>query len=106
MEEIKKSAIRDIYDIVGELIWKPILAQYSYAKNIYFSPDGILHILPIEYFNVNSTTNMFEQYNMYRLSSTKELVSEHKHKQFNRAALYGGLDYNQLNGYIEYLNEL
>ena len=39
---------------------------------------------------------MFEQYNMYRLSSTKELVGEHNHKQFNRAALYGGLDYNQL----------
>ena len=96
LEKIKKTTTRNISDIVGELIWKPILAQYSKTKNIYFSPDGILHILPIEYYNVNSTTNMFEQYNMYRLSSTKELVNEHSHKQFNSAVLYGGLDYNQL----------
>lgn len=94
LEEIKKTSTRDIRDIVGELIWKPILTEYSNAKNIYFSPDGILHILPIEYYSVNSTTNMFEQYNMYRLSSTKELVSEHNYKQFNSAVLYGGLDYN------------
>lgn len=94
LEKIKKATTRNISDIVGELIWKPILAQYNNAKNIYFSPDGILHILPIEYYNVNSTTNMFEQYNMYRLSSTKELVCEYNHKQFNSAVLYGGLDYN------------
>lgn len=100
LEKIKKTTTRNMRDIVGELIWKPILAQYSNAKNIYFSPDGVLHILPIEYYNVNSTTNMFEQYNMYRLSSTKELVDEHNHKQFNSAVLYGGLDYNQLNGTV------
>lgn len=96
LEEIKKSATRNICDIVGELIWKPIVDQYSNAKNIYFSPDGIMHILPIEYYNLNTSTNMFEQYNMYRLSSTKELVGEHSHKHFISAALYGGLDYNQL----------
>lgn len=96
LNDIKKTTTRNIQDIVGELIWKPILAQYSNVKNIYFSLDGILHILPIEYFNVSSTTNMFEQYKMYRLSSTKELVSEHSHKQFSSAVLYGGLDYNQL----------
>lgn len=94
LEDILKTSTRNIRDIVGELIWKPILAQYSNAKNIYFSSDGIFHRLPIEYYNVNSTTNMFEHYNMYRLSSTKELVSEHSHKQFNSAVLYGGLDYN------------
>ena len=53
LEKIKKATTRNISDIVGELIWKPILAQYNNAKNIYFSPDGILHILPIEYYNVN-----------------------------------------------------
>ena len=96
LEEIKMTTTRNIRDIVGELIWEPILAKYCNAKNIYFSPDGILHILPIEYYNLNSTINMFEHYNMYRLSSTKELVSEHSHKQFNSAVLYGGLDYNLL----------
>ena len=97
LEEIKKATTRKIRNIVGELIWNPIIAQYGTAKNIYFSPDIILHVLPIEYYNIDSTKNMFEHYNMYRLSSTKELIKKHDYQQRSSAVLYGGLDYNQLN---------
>lgn len=94
LEEIKKTTMRNIRDIVGEMIWKPIISQYPQIENIYFSPDGVLHMLPIEYFNVNSATNMFEHYNMYRLSSTKELLKGHTRQRLGKAILYGGLDYN------------
>lgn len=96
LEEIKKTDIRDISEIVGELIWRPIKAQYGNVRNIYFSPDGILHWIPFEYYGVDSTANMYEHYNIYRLSSTKELVKEHRNRQAHSAVLYGGLDYNQL----------
>ena len=95
LEEIKKTETRDIRDIVGELIWKPILAQYATVKDIYFSPDGILHMLPIEYYSSDGTNSMYERYNMYRLSSTKELIWEADKCRPNTAVLYGGLDYNQ-----------
>lgn len=95
LEEIKKTETRNIHDIVGELIWKPILAQYTTVKVIYFSPDGILHMLPIEYYSSDGTNIMSEHYNMYRLSSTKELIREINKHQPNSAVLYGGLDYNQ-----------
>ena len=96
LEEIKKTDTRNIRDIVGELIWKPILELYATVKDIYFSPDGILHMLPVEYYSADGTNSMFEQYNMYRLSSTKELVREIGNSHPNGAVLYGGLDYNQL----------
>lgn len=95
LEDIKKTEARNISDIVGELIWKPILAQYSRVKDIYFSPDGILHMLPIEYYSADGTNSMFEQYNMYRLSSTKDLVRKSGNRHADSAVLYGGLDYNQ-----------
>lgn len=95
LEEIKKTETRDIRDIVGELIWKPILALYATVKDIYFSPDGILHMLPIEYYSSDGTNSMYERYNMYRLSSTKELIWEADKCRPNTAVLYGGLDYNQ-----------
>lgn len=95
LEEIMKTETRNIRDIVGELIWKPILAQYTTVKDIYFSPDGILHMLPIEYYSSDGTNIMSEHYNMYRLSSTKELIREIDKHQPNSAVLYGGLDYNQ-----------
>ena len=94
LEEIKKTEARNIRDIVGELIWKPILEQYATVKNIYFSPDGILHMLPIEYYSANGMNSLFEQYHIYRLSSTKELVREQGNNHPNSAVLYGGLDYN------------
>lgn len=96
LEEIKKIDKRDIRDIVGELIWKPILAQYITVKDIYFSADGILHMLPIEYYSADGTNSMFEKFNMHRLSSTKELIHESDKYQPKSAVLYGGLDYNQL----------
>ena len=94
LEELKKTDTRTIRDIVGELIWKPILVQYPTVKDIYFSPDGILHMLPIEYNSADGVSSMFEQYHMYRLSSTKELVREKGNNHPNSAVLYGGLDYN------------
>lgn len=96
LDEIKKTDMRHIVDIVCELVWKPILTQYASVKEIYFSPDGILHMLPIEYYSVDSTNSMFENYNMYRLSSTKEVIQKAGNRQPGSAILYGGLDYNQL----------
>lgn len=96
LEEMKKTGKSDIRNIVGELIWKPILAQYPTVKDIYFSPDGILHMLPIEYYSADGLNSMFEHYNMYRLSSTKEIVRNTGNRHPNSAVLYGGLDYNQL----------
>lgn len=96
LEEIKGTETRNIRDIVGELIWKPILEQYATVKDIYFSPDGILHMLPIEYYSADGANSMFEKYNIYRLSSTKELLRESENRLPKSAVLYGGLDYNQL----------
>lgn len=96
LEEIKKTDLRNICDIVGELIWKPILTQYVTVKDIYFSPDGILHMLPIEYYSSDGTNCMSEHYNMYRLSSTKELIREMTKLHPNSVVLYGGLDYDRL----------
>jgi len=96
LEELKKTDTRTIREIVGELIWKPILVQYPTVKDIYFSPDGILHMLPIEYYSADGMSSMFEQYHMYRLSSTKELVREQGNSHPNSAVLYGGLDYNMV----------
>lgn len=80
-------------EILGDLIWKPILCQYSNVENIYFSPDGILNRLPIEYCYVDGIDEMMDHYNLFRLSSTKEIVFQNKKAQEANAILYGGLNY-------------
>lgn len=92
-EKIKQKSSNTIVDIVGNLVWKPILSQYS-PKNIFFSPDGILHRMPIEYSNVDGVGEMNDNYNIFRLSSTKEIVYNIQKEPIKKAVLYGGLDYN------------
>jgi len=71
-----------------DLIWCPLLPELKGIKNIYFSPTSVLYNIGIEYLPE------MEDYNIYRLSSTRELVNRRDINENNRAVLYGGLDYD------------
>ena len=70
------------------LVWGPLLPELRGVKNIYFSPSGALYNIGIEYLPG------MEDYNIYRLSSTRELVNRRDINENNHAVLYGGLDYD------------
>ena len=91
-EELMSTTTKGALNTVGNLVWKEILKQYS-PNNIYFCPDGFLHMVPIEYSNVDGIGEMTDHYNIFRLSSTKELLFHNQLKNYNKAILYGGLDY-------------
>jgi len=71
-----------------DLVWKPLKTELEGIKNIYFSPSGALYNIGIEYLPG------MEDYNIYRLSSTRELITGGKTETKNRAVLYGGLRYD------------
>ena len=73
---------------MANLVWKPLLSELQGVKNIYFAPSGALYNIGIEYLPG------MEDYNIYRLSSTREIVQEHEERTNNNAVLYGGLNYN------------
>lgn len=81
---------------VYELIWLPLAANRQSIKNIYFSPAGILHTMGIEYAKDEKGKLACENWNIYRLSSTRELIKrgQHGHRRDN-AVLYGGLVYSE-----------
>lgn len=85
----------DVESNLGEVIWKPILSKFKNIKNIYFAPDGYLNIFPIEYLKIDDERYVFDKYNIYRLSSTKELLKKQNENKQGQAVLYGGLEYNQ-----------
>jgi CHAT domain-containing protein len=80
-------------DTLSQLIWAPIKNIYKGFNTIYFSPTGILNNLAIEYMICNDA-NSLEQYNVYRLSSTRELLNRKDSKPYQNAILYGGLSYD------------
>ena len=79
---------------LAKLIWGPLEDELVGIKNVYFSPSGELHRLGIEYLATSEKEHIFDKYQMYRLSSTRQLVLDRKPLSRKKAVLYGGIDYN------------
>lgn len=81
-------------DSIYNLIWKPIEKEFNGIKNIYFSADGELHKIGIEYAMFPDGTYINDKYNIYRLSSTSKLVDKRKRLSSFNSVLFGGLKYS------------
>ena len=82
-----------------EAIWQPLDNELHGAKRIFFSLDGELHKLPIEYSPIPSGKIISEVYQMYRLSSTRQLALVKKQKKrFNEITIFGNVDYYNSRG--------
>lgn len=80
---------------ISKLIWnEELLAELDGYENIYFSPAGCLNAIGIEYLPIPNCESINLKYNMYRLSSSKELYNRKKQFKNKKAVLYGDLDYN------------
>lgn len=73
---------------LGEYVWLPLKKVLSDVTDVYFSPVEPFNTLPIEYMPEAS------QWNLYRLSSTRELVVHSKSESMKRAVLFGGVRYD------------
>lgn len=77
-----------------DLVWKPLAEELKGARDIYFSPSGSLHRIGIEYVPVSDTENIFDQYRLHRLSSTRQLAFIQDETSGKESVLYGGLVYD------------
>jgi CHAT domain-containing protein len=63
-------------------------------QNVYFAPDNNLSDIAIEYLNDGHQT-FFEKYEVYRLSSTKELCRNYSETNDSKnITIFGDIDYN------------
>ena len=75
-------------------IWKPLEKYLNGVENVYFAPSGKFYNVGIEYLPDESGEIFANKYNVYRLSSTRELALPHIVNPNKNAAVYGGLVYN------------
>ena len=74
-------------------IWKPLFPYILRGDHIYFSPSGILHQIPIESLPIGDGKVMSDVYHMHRVSSTRELAMKKEKVKYEKAVLYGNLNY-------------
>lgn len=84
----------DLFEVTTNLLWGDIEKYLEGKKRIFFSADGDFNIMGIEYIQYNGKP-VSEQYEVYRLSSTKELCSRPKKSKIRKVILLGGINYNE-----------
>ena len=90
--------INDLYssEELYKYIWEPLENELDKNSTIYFSPDGSLYSLAIEYLPDKNGVIAEDKYNLIRLSSTRNLTSNvlNTEQTYTNAILYGGIDYD------------
>lgn len=83
---------------LSNLIWGKLQPYMKEGGKVFFSPDGALYQVAIEYLPLDEKRTFCDAYKMYRLSSTRELCffarSTHSRIRIQDAVLYGGLQYD------------
>lgn len=76
-------------------IWEPISNLLEGVENIYFAPAGELYNIAIESLpHWNEDCLMSDKWNMYRLSSTRQLAVIKDKGSLKKASVYGGVKYD------------
>lgn len=79
---------------IGDIVWGEIRQYLAGKKRLFFSADGALNRIAIEYLQYDGKP-LSEQYEVYRLSSTKELCFKRESVRPTKVALFGDINYNE-----------
>lgn len=91
---LEKKEVIKYKDNLATHLWGVIDSNLSKdIRNIYFAPSGLLYQIPIESQKTDDGIILGEKYNMYRLSSTRQLAINNHIASGEGAALYGNILY-------------
>ena len=78
---------------IGEMVWAPLDNELMGIEKVYFSATHVLNNMPIEYMPITGTGTYNDRYCMLRVSSTQEIANNKARNHYNKAVLFGGLQY-------------
>lgn len=101
IRDFVSNAVKEEQKISIYKTWDKLSPYLTGVKRVFFSPIGDIHKYPIEYFAPNGMESVL----FYRVSSTKEIVSQQTKMDLQEAVVYGGLDYEGDYGSINDANK-
>ncbi len=94
LDSLSKSDYYNTSELAG-LVWKPLGTVIKGKENIYFAPAGELHNIAIESIPCYDGEGlMSDKWNLYRLTSTRELALIKDKNEVKDAYVYGNLKYD------------
>ena len=77
-----------------QIIWEPLLPYLSDIETIYYAPTGVIQEINLDWIQDDNSNILANRYNLYRLSSTREIIRQKKIQYLNNATLYGDIAYS------------
>ncbi len=79
--------------LLYNLLWQPLESYLHGITRVYFSPVDNLNVIPIEYASMG-TERVCDKWEIFRVSSTREIIDQANVDRRDYAVLYGGLQYD------------
>lgn len=76
------------------MIWEPLLPYLSNVETIYYAPTGVLQEINLDWIWINDFNMLSEKYNLYRVSSTRDICKNKDIRHYHDANLYGDIAYS------------
>jgi CHAT domain-containing protein len=83
-----------VADSIYNLVWKPLEKYVASSSTIYFSPDGLLHKIPIAALPNKENKLIGEMYNIQQMGNTADIGTNEKFPNLNDVILIGGVHYD------------
>lgn len=79
--------------LLYNLLWQPLESYLQGITRVYFSPVEDLNSIPIEYVSMGSG-RICDKWELFRVSSTREIIDQANVDRRDSAVLFGGLQYD------------
>ena len=76
------------------IIWEPLLPYLSNIETIYYAPTGVLQDINWDWISINDADVLSDKYNLYRVSSTRNICKYKNDQPYQDATLYGDIAYS------------
>lgn len=77
-----------------KIIWEPLSPYLTDIKTVYYSPTGVLQDINLDWICDDNAQFLSDKYNLYRLSSTRELCNDKNIRNSSNTVLYGDIEYS------------
>lgn len=84
----------EVRENLYHILWEPLLPYLNDVNTVYYAPSGILHDINLDWLGNKMIGNLCDKYELYRLSSTREICTSKFHKCLDDAVLYGDISYS------------
>lgn len=101
-----KSYDQEIGQMLYSKIWGKMQRYIEGKDKVFFSPMGLLNLINIELLTDSTGKTAAERFNLYRVSSTRNIIKKYENRGIHIVASFGGVDFENTQEYADMMRSI